>query len=226
MGYFTLKIAVVAALLLVALAAFPLGAIAALRRSRRSLATRSRCCLTGAAVAGLLLHREKLAGAVAVEIGPDPLREGYSPHAIRLDLSPETARSRSLAALAESAFAVARAARHADRDPDFIRAEQRARADRTLANLIPPLAALGLVLPELRGLALVVAPLLAVALAARTALALPSERRSAELALRLLRSADLLAPHETRPLAAHLQTRAARVLARPLLDCVWISWTL
>ena len=226
MGYFTLKIAVVALLLIGAAAAFPLGAIAALRRACRTHATESACGLTGAAAAGLLLHREKLARDITLESSHDPLAEGYAPRALSIRLTDTTGRSRSLAALGEAAFAVARATRHADADKDFLRAESRTGADFILTNTLPIAAFLGLVLPEARGLLLLVTPVLALTLALRTALALPAERESAALALRLLRRHDLVAESEIRPVTAYLNTRAARVLARPLTDCFWVSWAL
>lgn len=226
MGYFTLKIAVVAALLLLALIALPLGALAAMRRARRACTRPAFAGLTGTAAAAVLLHREKLAHEITVESCHDESSAGYAPRTLRIRLTDHDARGRSLAALGEAAFAVARATLHADGDPDFLRQESRATPVAILANALPVAAGLGLVLPSARGLLLIVTPVLTCCLAGYTLLSLPAERRAADRALGLLRTHGLLARDEQSVMAAYLRARAALALARPVRACVWIAWAL
>lgn len=223
MGYFTLKIAVVVALLLLALAVFPLGAIAAHQRARAKAGRRAACALTPAAAAGLLLHREKLGRDIAVETCLDPAAGGYDGHRLRLRVDDTGGRPASVAELAETAFAVARATLHADADPDFLANEARGTPIAILANAAPVAAFLGLALPEARGLLFIVTPVMVCCLAGYAVFSLPAERKAAERALALLRRHALISPGETPAAAACLRARAALALARPLRACFWIS---
>lgn len=223
MGYFTLKIAVVVALMLVALVAFPLGAIAAHKRARAKAGGAAACALTPTAAAGVLLHREKLGGEIAVDRCLDPTASGYDAHRLRLRVDDTGRRPATVAELAEAAFAVARATLHADGDPDFLANEARGTPIAILANAAPVAAFLGLALPEARGLLIIVTPVMVCCLAGYAVFSLPAERKAADRALALLRRHGLISPEETPAAAACLRARAALALARPWRACFRVS---
>jgi len=228
MGYFAAKILVVALILLGGLAAFPLGALAAARRSRRRHARMpSSRGLGGAACAGLLLHRERLA-AIRVTAGAAPLAERYAPQAGEIVLSDEVAAGISVYDAAAAAFQVAKVALHADGDADFVRGYGRAKVVGWLTNLFPVVLLIGLAVPgEGRAFLALVAPLILVFLVGYTALTLPGERRAATRALALLdRYGFVRDAGERDRLRAALAARAALTLATPLTRCYWIAWAL
>lgn len=221
------KIALVVLLFILALLAFPLGALGAARRSRRKHAripiARD---LTGAQVAGVLLHREGLS-RIAVEIGAQNLGERYAAGAGRIVLSGETARGRSVYDAATAAFLVAKVTLHADGDPDFARSHRRNFPLTLLANLFPPVALAGVLLPEVRALLFVVTPVLLCALAGYTLLSLPAERHAARRAMELLDRHRISGDKSEREaLRSCLAARAALRLAAPLTQCLWVNWAL
>lgn len=229
MSFFAPKILVVVLLLLGAVAAFPLGALAAAKRARRRYARIPLARdLAGAAVAGLLLHRENLAGRIAVEAGAAILGERYSPHAARIELSTESARGRSVYAAATAAFLVAQVTLHADGDPDFTRAHARNFTLGVLANLVPPVLFFGLLVPgEGRMFLYVLTPVLLSMLAGYTLLLVPSQRHAARRALALLERHGIAGDKKEREaLRACLAARAALAFAAPVTRCHWVNWAL
>lgn len=229
MNFYALKIAVAAMIVLGGLLTFPLGALAAAKRTRRKYAriplTRD---LTGAAVAGILLHRENLAGRIAVEPGAATLGESYSPTAARLTLADDSARGRSVYAAATAAFLVAQVTLHADRDTDFVRAHGRRFALALTANILPPSFLFGVLVPgEGRLFLYILTPLLLCLLAGYTILSVPSERHAASRALALLERHGLVSgKSEREALRAALFARAALALAAPLTRSFWFNWSL
>lgn len=221
------KLALVVLLFVLAIIAFPVGALRAARRSRRKYSrvplTRD---LSGAQVAGLLLHREGLS-RIAVETGAQNLSERYAPFAGRIELADETARGRSVYAAATAAFLVAKVTLHADADPDFIRSHRRDFPTTLLANLTPAVALAGMILPEARALLFVVTPVLLCLLFGYTLLSLSSERAASRRALELLDRHHIAGDKaEREALRAGISARSTLRLAAPLTRCLWVNWAL
>ncbi len=219
------KLALVVLLFVFALLAFPVGALRAARRSRRKYARIPLARdLTGAQVAGLLLHREGLS-RIAVESGAQNFGERYDAVAGRIELSHETARGRTVYDAATAAFMVAKVTLHADADPDFTRSHLRDFPLTLLANLLPPVALAGLILSgESRALLYVVTPVLLCLLSGYTILSLPPERAAARRAQELLDIHGIAGDRAERDaLRSCLAARAALRLAAPLTRCVWLS---
>jgi Zn-dependent membrane protease YugP len=222
------KIALVAFLLVFALFAFPVGALRSSRRARRKYARVPLMRdLSGAQIAGLLLHREGLS-RVAVEPGAPDFGERYAPVAGRIELAVETARGRSVYAAATAAFMVAKVTLHADADADFVRAHRRDFTLTVLANLLPPAVLAGLVIPgEGRAILFLVSPVLLCLVAGYTLFSLPAERHAARRALILLERHGIAGDKSEREsLRACLAARATLCLAAPLSRCFWLNWAL
>ncbi len=225
MGYFTLRILLLAALAAGAAIAIPWGALLAARRSRaRHSAIPGDSGHTGAQTAGLLLHRERL-GAITIGTESAPLKEVYDPHAGHLRMSEETARSRSAYAVATAAFLVAQATLHADRDRDFESAHRRAPALYLAVNLLPPALLLAILVPgEARALGLVAAPVLLALAGSCALLDLSAARLTSRRALALLDRHGLSGSGSAREaIQKALTARAALALATPLTRCFWFQ---